>query len=70
MVKNNDDYSVNFTWYLNHPLPESIRANKTNIPSLSWIILESKYHIAQPRDYVFFYIHLSIPESYENLDQH
>ncbi|EMR75315.1 hypothetical protein MBGDF03_00755 [Thermoplasmatales archaeon SCGC AB-540-F20] len=69
-ITNNNDYSVNFTWYLDHPLPESIRANKTNIPSLSWITLEPKYRIAQPGDSVFFYIRLNIPESYENLNQY
>ena len=43
MVTNNNDYSVNITWYLDHPLPELIRANRTNIPSLSWVTLEPKY---------------------------
>lgn len=70
MVKNNDDFSVNFTWYIDHPLPDSIRVNKTVIPSLSWVVIEPKWHIARPGDTVSFYIHLDIPESENNLNQH
>jgi hypothetical protein len=70
IVKNNNDYNINITWYIDHPLPESIRPNKTKLPSLSWIILEPEYQIAKPGESVFFYIHLNISESYENLNQH
>ncbi len=70
MVKNNDDFSVNFTWYLDHPDPSMIRPNKTSILDLSWVDIEPKWRIAQPGDTVSFYIHLDIPESEEYLSQH
>lgn len=70
MVTNNDDFSVNFTWYIDHPSSDLIRANRTLIPSLSWVDIEPKWHIAQPGDTVPFYIYLDIPESEEYLSQH
>ena len=71
MVKNNDDFSVNFTWYIDHPKPISdMRPNKTCIPDLSWVDIEPKWRIAQPGDTVSFYIHLDILESEEYLSQH
>ena len=70
MVTNNDDFSVNFTWYIDHPSSDLIRANRTLIPSLSWVDIEPKWHIAQPGDTVSFYIYLDIPENEEYLSQH
>lgn len=71
MITNNNDYSTNISWYLEHPNPISwMRPNKTFIPSLSWIDLNSKWHIIPPDDSVSFYIYLDVPESEEHLKQH
>lgn len=69
IVTNNDEFSVNITWYLDHPTADLMRANKTKIPSFSWIKIEPKWRIAQPGETVSFYIHLDIPEIGENLNR-
>ena len=68
-ITNNDEFSVNITWYIDHPSSDLMRANKTKIPSLYWISIEPYWRIAQPGDTVSFYIHLDIPEGEENLNQ-
>lgn len=70
-ITNNNDYSINVTWYLEHPNPISwMRPNKTCIPSLSWIDVNPKWCIVLPDDSVAFYIYLDVPESEEHLEQH
>jgi hypothetical protein len=70
-ITNNDDYSINISWYLEHPNPISwMRPNKTCIPTLSWIDLDPKWCVAQPDDNLSFYIHLDIPESEKQEKQH
>ena len=69
-LTNNNDNSINFTWYIEHPAENSIRADRTFIPSLSWVDLEPKWHVTQPGDTASFYIYLNIPEIEENLNQH
>lgn len=71
IITNNNDYSTNFSWYLEHPNPISwMRPNKTFIPSLSWIDLNPKWYIIPPDDSVSFYIYLYVPESKDHLKQH
>lgn len=70
MITNNNDYSINISWYLEHPNPISwMRPNKTFIPSLSWIDLNPKWYIIPPDDSVSFYIYLYVPESKDHLKQ-
>lgn len=70
-ITNNNDYSTNISWYLEHPNPITwMRPNKTFIPSLSWIDLDPKHFIIPPNDSVSFYIYLDIPENKEHLKQH
>lgn len=67
----NENNSYNVSWYIEHPNPISwMRPNKTLIPDLSWIDLEPKWQIITPYNSADFYIHLSIPEREELLDQH
>ncbi len=71
MVKNNNDYTYNVTWYLEHPKPISyLRPDRTFMPDLSWIDVEPKWLIIPPARNRAFYIHLDIPENEELLDQH
>ena len=71
IITNNNNYSTNISWYLEHPNPISwMRPNKTFIPSLSYINLNPKWYIIPPRDSISFYIYLDIPESEEHLKQH
>lgn len=69
-ITNNNDYSSNISWYLEHPDPISwMRPNKTCIPSLSWVDLDPKWNIVQPDDSMSFYIYLDVPESEDHLEQ-
>ena len=71
MITNNNNYSTNISWYLEHPNPISwMRPNKTFIPTLSYIDLNPKCYIIPTNDTISFYIYLDIPESEENLEQH
>lgn len=69
MVTNNDEFSVNISWYIDHPSSDLMRTNKTNIPSLYYVSIEPYWRIAHPGDTVSFYIHLDIPEGEDNLNQ-
>lgn len=70
-ITNNNDYSLNVTWYLEHPNPISwMRPNRTCILSLSWIDLEPKWLAIPPNNDGEFYIYLDIPDNKECLDQH
>ena len=70
-VRNDNDFSVNVSWYVEHPNPESwMRPNRTFIPDLSWVDASPEWCIIEPGDTKLFYIYLDIPESEENLDQH
>jgi hypothetical protein len=70
VINNDNDKSVNISWYLSDPEPiSSMRANKTTIPDLNWIDLEPKWQIIPANSYAIFYIHLNIPEIFENFDK-
>ena len=70
-ITNNNAYSVNATWYLEHPNPDSyLRPNRTFIPNLSWIDVEPKWIVLPPSGIAKFYIILDIPEKNETLNQH
>jgi hypothetical protein len=70
-ITNNNTYSVNATWYLEHPNPDSyLRPNKTFIPDLSWIDVEPKWIVIPPSGIAKFYILLDIPAKDETLNQH
>ena len=70
-VSNPDDYTINATWYLEHPNPPSyLRPNRTYIPDLSWIDVNPKWKLISPNDTGEFYIYLDIPENIENLNKH
>ena len=69
-ITNNNDYSINATWYLEHPNPDSyLRPNRTLIPDLSWVDVEPKWMVIPPSGIARFYILLDIPENKELLDQ-
>ena len=70
-VTNNNNYSINMTWYVENPNPISwMRPNRTCMPNLSWIDLKPRWNIITPHNSANFYIYLSIPESSEYLNQH
>ena len=71
VVSNNNDFIYNSTWYIEHPNPISwLRPNKTFIPDLSWINVDPNWIRISPNEIGEFYIHLNIPETKENLNQH
>jgi len=70
-VQNGNDYSINISWYIDHPVPISdMRPNKTLIPDLSWINVKPQWQIVPPHSSAAFYIYLDIPENKEHLNQH
>lgn len=70
-VRNDNNFSVNVSWYVENPTPESwMRSNRTFIPNLSWIDVSPKWSVIEPGDTELFYIYLDVPESEENLDRH
>lgn len=70
-VGNEEDVSINISWYIDHPEPiDSIRPNRTKIPDLSWIDVEPKWQIISPNGIAKFYVYLNVPEDQEYLDQH
>ena len=71
VVSNNNNFIYNATWYIEHPNPISwLRPNKTFIPDLSWINVDPNLIRISPNEIGEFYIHLNIPETKENLNQH
>ncbi|MGF3555268.1 MAG: hypothetical protein ACQXXF_08430 [Thermoplasmatota archaeon] len=69
IITNNKDEDINFTWYIENPAPASKRQNRTNITNLSWFDIEPKWCNTAPGKKAYFYIHLNIPETEENLNQ-
>lgn len=69
IVTNNIEESINISWYLDHPTQDSIRENKTLIPSLSWISIFPLWKIIPPNGSTMFYIYLDIPKDKGNLNQ-
>lgn len=71
IITNNNNYSTNISWYLEHPNPVSwMRPNKTFIINLSWIHLNPKWCIIPPYGSILFYIYLDVPEKEEYLKQY
>lgn len=61
-ITNNNSYTFNITWYLEHPNPTAwIRPNKTEIPNLNWITITPKYKKISPYNKTSFYIYLNLP---------
>jgi len=69
-IKNNNNYGINISWYLDHPDPSMIRPNKTSIPDLSWIEIKPQWQIIPSYSSAAFDIYLDIPENEEHVNQH
>ncbi|MCX6665868.1 MAG: hypothetical protein NT038_07425 [Euryarchaeota archaeon] len=70
-VTNNNNQSINVTWYLEHPSPQSlIRPNRTYIENISWIHVSPPWCILSPYASAPFSLSLDIPERDELKDQH
>jgi hypothetical protein len=70
-IINNNNFSTNISWYIEHPNPISyLRPNKTCMPNLSWIDVKPQWQILSLNGTAEFYIYLNIPENDEHLDQH
>jgi hypothetical protein len=68
-IKNDYNHTHNVTWYIEHPSPDLMRPNKTNIFDLSWVDLEPKWLEIPAKEIGFFYVHLDIPETGENCNK-
>ena len=69
VLTNNEQYSVNFTWYLDDPDSSLIRENRTFIPDLSWVDLQPNWQVVEPGESTFFYIYLDIPKNDNHLSE-
>jgi len=70
LVLNTGSYDFNVTWYLDNPIQDSIRENRTNIPDFDWIDLEPKICELKKGHSSSFYINVYIPENKKYLNQH
>ncbi len=70
-ILNENDYTVNVTWYLENPNPIALlRPNRTFIENLSWIHVTPSWRLIRPNATESFSIFLTIPELNDLLNQH
>jgi hypothetical protein len=70
-ILNDNNYTVNVTWYLEHPNPSDLlRPNRTFIENLSWIHVTPSWHLIRPYATESFSIFLTIPKRNDLFDQH
>jgi len=70
-ILNDNNYTINVTWYLEHPNPSSLlRPNRTFIENFSWIQVTPSWQLVAPYASASFSIVLSIPKRNDLFDQH
>jgi hypothetical protein len=70
-ILNDNNYTINVTWYLEHPNPPSLlRPNRTFIENLSWIHVTPSWQLVDPYTIASFSIYLTIPQRNDLFDQH
>lgn len=70
-ILNDNNYTINVTWYLEHPNPPSLlRPNRTFIENLSWIQVTPSWQIVDSYAIASFSISLIIPQRSDLFNQH
>ncbi|MCX6671685.1 MAG: hypothetical protein NTX92_07175 [Euryarchaeota archaeon] len=70
-ILNDNNYTINVTWYLEHPNPPSLlRPNRTFIENLSWIHVTPSWQLVDSYAIASFSIFLIIPQRSDLFDQH
>jgi len=70
-ILNDNNYTINVTWYLEHPNPSTLlRPNRTLIENLTWIHVTPFWHIVNPHAIASFSIFLTIPKRNDLFNQH
>jgi hypothetical protein len=70
-ILNDNNYTINVTWYLEHPNPSSLlRPNRTFIENLSWIHVTPTWQLVDSYEKRSFSISLVIPPQANLFDQH
>ena len=70
-ILNENDYTINITWYLENPNPiDLLRPNRTFIENLSWIHVTPSWRLIPPNATESFSIFLIIPKRDDLLNQH
>lgn len=70
-ILNDNNYTINVTWYLEHPNPSSLlRPNRTYIENLSWIHVTPSWQLVGSFSTASFSISLTVPQRDELYDQH
>jgi hypothetical protein len=70
-ILNNNNYTINVSWYLEHPNPPSlIRPNRTFIENLSWIHVTPSWQLVDSFAKASFSISLVVPQRIDLFDQH
>ena len=70
-ILNDNNYTINVTWYLEHPNPPSLlRPNRTFIENLSWIHVTPSWQLVDPYEMASFSVFLIIPQRNNLFDQH
>jgi hypothetical protein len=70
-IVNDNNYTINVTWYLEHPNPPTfLRPNRTFIENLSWIHVIPSWHLLNPHANASFSIFLTIPKRNDLFNQH
>jgi hypothetical protein len=70
-ILNDNNYTINVTWYLEHPNPpDLLRPNRSFIENFSWIHVTPSWQLLDPYASASFSIVLSIPKRNDLFDQH
>jgi hypothetical protein len=70
-ILNDNNYTINVTWYLEHPSPSTLlRPNRTLIENFSWIHVTPSWHLVNPHTRASFSIFLTIPKRNDLFNQH
>jgi hypothetical protein len=70
-ILNDNNYTINVTWYLEHPNPPSLlRPNRTFIENLSWIQVTPSWQLVDSYATASFSISLIIPQRSDLFNQH
>ncbi len=70
-ILNENNYTINVTWYLEHPNPPPLlRPNRTFIENLSWIHVTPSWQLVDSFGKASFSISLVVPQRADLFDRH
>ncbi len=70
-ILNDNNYTINVTWYLEHPNPHSLlRPNRTFIENLSWIHVTPTWQLIDSFEKASFSVSLVVPPRADLCDKH